>query len=258
MSTDSPLDSNSHSAPDQPPREGTPPVPPARSSQPRHGENPPVAPGQPPREGAPQEPRARLERPARGDADGVDRMSGPVPITPRAVGDPAHPGGVPRRRCSIVVGVALDVPDVVVREAARFAASLGARLVFAYAEPSRYPVDVLPSGIITAMPIDPDLPESDELSFDPDLAARIRALVPDVESEFRALSGDPATQLGQLAEDLGSRAIVVGTRRPGFRSSVEEFFAGSVAVGLAHHQTRPVIVIPVTPRADARPWEAED
>lgn len=213
----------------------------------RRGESDPL-----PHEGGASEP------PASRGPDAASPMSEPIPVVPRAAGDPSHPEGVPRRRCSIVVGVASDVPDVVVREAARFAAPFGARLVFAYAEPSRYPVDVLPSGIVTAMPIDPDLPADHETAFDPKLAARIREMVPDIETEFRALSGDPATQLGQLAEDLGSRAIVVGTRRPGIRSGIEEFFAGSIAVGLAHHQSRPVIVIPVTPRPDARPWEAED
>ena len=42
-----------------------------------------------------------------------------------------------------------------------------------------------------------------------------------------------------------ARAIAVGTRKPGFRASLEEFLAGSIAVSLAHNQARPVIVIPV-------------
>lgn len=184
----------------------------------------------------------------------------PTPATdrPPAPAGAPQPAGDARPRCSFVVGVSPDEPEVVIREAARFAASFNARLVFAYAEPSRYPVDVLPSGIITSMPIDPELPDVREESFDPELAARIRELAPKAEVEFRALAGDPATQLGVLADELGSRAIIVGTRRPGLRSSIEEFFAGSVAVGLAHHQSRPVIVVPVTPSPDARPWEAED
>jgi nucleotide-binding universal stress UspA family protein len=161
----------------------------------------------------------------------------------------------PENSRALVVGVAPDEPDVVVREAARFAKELGARLVFVYAEPSRYPVEVLPSGIVTSMPLDPDVPDVREETFDPELADRIRSLTGDVAVEFRAAAGDPSTQLGQLAEELDARAIVVGTRRPGFRSGLEEFFTGSVAVGLAHHQRRPVIVVPVAPATDREPWE---
>jgi hypothetical protein len=38
---------------------------------------------------------------------------------------------------------------------------------------------------------------------------------------------------------------------------MREFFAGSVAVHLAHRQTRPVVVIPTSPvpQGAALPWE---
>lgn len=172
---------------------------------------------------------------------------------------PAAPGNDDRASggATIVVGVAPDCPDVVVTEAARFARDLSARLVFAYAEPSRYPVDVLPSGIVTSMPLDPEVPDLRDETFDPDLAARIRSLTPGLEIDLRALAGDPPTQLALVADEVDARAIVVGTRRPGFRSGVEEFFAGSIAVGLAHHQRRPVIVVPVSPAADSKPWITE-
>jgi nucleotide-binding universal stress UspA family protein len=71
------------------------------------------------------------------------------------------------------------------------------------------------------------------------------------------LAGDTAQSLGELAERLDARAIVVGTRRPGFRAGLEKFFTGSVAVRLAHRQKRPVIVIPVEPHAESAPWEFE-
>jgi len=169
----------------------------------------------------------------------------------------SHDGGADPspRGAAIVVGVSPDCPDVVITEAARFARDLDARLVFVYAEPSRYPIEVLPSGIVTSMPLDPDVPDVREESFDPELGDRIRTLAGGLELELRALAGDPSTQLAQAADDVDARAIVVGTRQPGFRSGIEEFFAGSIAVGLAHHQRRPVIVVPVSPAADSRPWE---
>jgi nucleotide-binding universal stress UspA family protein len=170
---------------------------------------------------------------------------------------PSHGGDPGGRATALVVGVAPGFPDVVVTEAARFARDLGARLVCAYAEPSRYPVEVLPSGIVTSMPIDPEVPDVREEIFDSELGDRIRALAHGVDVELRALAGDPPTQLAQLADEVDARAIVVGTRRPGFRSGIEEFFAGSVAVGLAHHQRRPVIVVPVAPAPDSKPWEPQ-
>ena len=51
--------------------------------------------------------------------------------------------------------------------------------------------------------------------------------------------------------------IIVGSRRGGLRVSMHEFFGGSVAAHLAHRQSRPVVVIPLSPvPAGGRlPWE---
>jgi nucleotide-binding universal stress UspA family protein len=76
-----------------------------------------------------------------------------------------------------------------------------------------------------------------------------------VTVELRELAGDIAHALGRLAEVLGSELIVVGSRRGGLRSSMHEFFGGSVAAHLAHRQPRPLVVVPLTPSPDALPWE---
>jgi nucleotide-binding universal stress UspA family protein len=39
--------------------------------------------------------------------------------------------------------------------------------------------------------------------------------------------------------------IIVGSRRGGLRSTMHEFFGGSVAAHLAHRQPRPVVVVPL-------------
>ena len=145
----------------------------------------------------------------------------------------------------LVVGVVSDVPDVVITEAAKLAEELHATLVFAVVEPLRYSISTLPDGSVLSMPLEPDSAEPQEETFDLDLAARIRSLVPDARAELVARAGDPAIELARLAEERDARAIAVGTRKPGFRASLEEFLAGSIAVSLAHNQPRPVIVIPV-------------
>ncbi|WP_022902030.1 universal stress protein [Humibacter albus] len=145
----------------------------------------------------------------------------------------------------LVVGVVADVPDAVITEAASLAADLGSPLLFVTVEPLRYSISTLPDGSVLSMPLDPDVPDAQEETFDPDLAQRVRDLVPHAEAAFLARAGDPAIELARLAEERDARAIAVGTRKPGFRASLEEFLAGSIAVSLAHNQARPVIVIPV-------------
>lgn len=182
---------------------------------------------------------------------------------------PLHP------RRSLVVGVVRHQPDAVVREAARFAARLGADLVCASVDVGRYIVQEHPDGTVTSAPVDPDLPELGEAVFDPEIEARLRELLggpaddtgtadstedgtpPHVSWSTRALVGDPAQALGRLADALDAEAIVVGTRETGIRAGIQEFFSGSVAVHLAHRQHRPVIVIPLTPvdGEGALPWE---
>jgi nucleotide-binding universal stress UspA family protein len=39
--------------------------------------------------------------------------------------------------------------------------------------------------------------------------------------------------------------IIVGSRRGGLRSTMHDFFGGSVAAHLAHRQPRPVVVVPL-------------
>ena len=157
----------------------------------------------------------------------------------------SQPGGGAASAHPVIVGVVADVPDVVITEAASLARDLGARLVFATVEPLRYSISTLPDGSVLSMPLDPDVADTQEETFDPDLQARIVGLVPNASAEFVARAGDPAIELGRLAEERDARVIAVGTRKPGFRASLEEFLAGSIAVSLAHNQARPVVVIPV-------------
>jgi nucleotide-binding universal stress UspA family protein len=159
----------------------------------------------------------------------------------------------------VIVGVEDDEPTHVLSQAAGFASDFGVELVCAHVDTGRYPVEEHEDGSVTSMPLDPEIPDIRDEVVSPALEAFVRDALKDwsVPLRFVALAGDTAQSLGELAERLDARAIVVGTRRPGFRAGLEKFFTGSVAVRLAHRQKRPVIVIPVEPRAESAPWEFE-
>lgn len=173
----------------------------------------------------------------------------------------SEPEEAPSQRRSLVVGVVRPQSDTVVREAARLAERFGAELVFATVDTARYTVIENVDGSVSSLPVDPDLPETDEAVFDPQLKAHLRELLTDspISWSVRVLAGDPAHALGRLADKVDAEAIVVGTRERGLRAGLAEFFTGSVAVHLAHRQRRPVIVIPQAPveHEGAMPWDEQ-
>jgi nucleotide-binding universal stress UspA family protein len=159
----------------------------------------------------------------------------------------------------ILVGVTYGQPDVVLRQAARFARTFDAALVCAHVDPGRYVVEELPDGTVASLPLDPDLPELKDTDFDQGLVAQVRAAVADdsIELSFRELAGDVAYALTRLADILDVEMIIVGSRRGGVRAGLKQFLTGSVAANLAHRQARPVVIVPVAPVAEGKPlpWE---
>lgn len=149
----------------------------------------------------------------------------------------------------VVVGVVPGQLASVVTEAACFAEAFDAELICAWVDASRYAVAGDGTEGVTATSIDPDIADDIVEAFPPQQEADIAAVLDGtpVRWSTRALAGGPSQELARLADDLGAVMIVVGTRKPGFRGTIHEFFAGSVAVQLAHHQHRPVVVIPVNP-----------
>ena len=147
----------------------------------------------------------------------------------------------------IVVGVTPKQPLTVLREAVRFARQFKAVLVCAHVDAGSYVVAEHPDGSVESRPIDPDQPDWNAAVFNGGLAHRIREVADKegVRVEFRELAGDIAHALGRLAEVLNAEMIIVGSRRSGLRSSMHEFFGGSVAAHLAHRQPRPVVVVPM-------------
>lgn len=128
---------------------------------------------------------------------------------------------------------------------------MGARLVLAWVDDTRYTVLHDPEGMVAACSFDSDDPEVVCESVDFGLRDHLATLLgpQGVDWQLQARAGEPAHELAGLADEHDAVAIVVGTRRPGMRGSAAEFFSGSVAVHLAHRQHRPVIVIPVHPVA---------
>jgi len=176
-------------------------------------------------------------------------------------------------RTRVVVGVYPGQADGVVLQAAVFAARFDAELVCAWVDPGRHPradhADATPpdgTAIIDPLADAPVLgaagaaaPHTD--GFSPYLAAHLDRILGGhaITWSTRQLSGDPARALGQLAESLRAAMIVVGTRDGTVRGSLQEFFAGSIAMHLAHRQNRPVVVIPLAPVPfdDDLPWESD-
>ena len=161
----------------------------------------------------------------------------------------------------IVVGVIPKQADAVIIAAAEFARRFDAAIVLASVDTSSYAVDERADGTVMAMPFNPDMPVMIEETFDPDLRARLASLLDPrgVQWSSRALAGDPAKALGELADSLDALVIIVGTREPTIRQGIREFFSGSVAANLAHRQRRPVVVIPQNPVGfEGRlPWTLE-
>lgn len=168
------------------------------------------------------------------------------------------PSAAPSSEC-LVVGVGPRQGDELLHAAGGVARRYGARLLLATVDPSRYAV-VGADGSTWSEPIDPDSYGPAEPTFDPEVRRRIEDIMKGLEVEWttHCLVGDTAAALAALAEEQEAAMIVVGTREPSFVSGFREFLGGSVAVHLAHHQGRPVLVVPLHPvEKEARlPWEA--
>lgn len=167
---------------------------------------------------------------------------------------PDQPQSTSRR---VLVGVTKRQPDIVVLTAARLARALGADLVCAHVDPTAYVVTEHPDGSVDSRPVDPDVQEWTGTTFDPPLAERVRRIAEAEGVRLRVveLAGEIARALARLAEVVDAELIVVGSRS-GVRASMREYFGGSVAVHLAHRQTRPVVIVPLAARPDGPlPWE---
>jgi nucleotide-binding universal stress UspA family protein len=160
----------------------------------------------------------------------------------------------------IIVGVVRGQSDALLKQAVVFADRFGSLIVCAQVNPTRYTVTENADGTVTSLPLNPELAELRDEVFDPAMRDYLDSVLTPtgVPWTTRALAGNPARALARLADTLDAEMIIVGTRQPTLRGTVREFLAGSVAVYLAHHQNRPVVVIPQDPQPAESPLPWED
>lgn len=164
----------------------------------------------------------------------------PQPSVQRMVPLPGH---------SLVVGVAPGQPELVALTAAAWSDALGGvPLYFGYADPSRIVEEEFPDGSVRHSDLDPDRADD---SWE-DREAGIRGVLAQILGnhqgpwEFRYLAGRPDRALTHLARAVDASTIIVGAKRPHSAERLHDFLSGSVAVSLARHQHRPVLVVPLS------------
>ncbi|MGO4102406.1 universal stress protein [Leifsonia sp. YAF41] len=147
----------------------------------------------------------------------------------------------------VIVGVSPGQPPHVVLHAAQFARRFDAELICAHVNPGRYAVSEAADGAVSSAPIDPDFADLREEIFDEKLASGLSALLAESGVTWRTLvlAGDVSSALGHLAHTVDAAMIVVGAHQSSVSGTIQEFFNRSIGVQLAHHQDRPVVVIPV-------------
>ncbi|QAY59866.1 universal stress protein [Microbacterium protaetiae] len=165
-------------------------------------------------------------------------MSDEASATPSPSETGAQPTG------AVLVGVVAGQSPRVVKEAARYAKAFGVPLLVVNVDVTRFVAYEDPDGSVQTAAIDLAAVgrESEVKQVTDETSAALEGC--DVEWSLRWLVGDPALAMKKLADEVRARLIVVGTRKQGLGESIREFFTGSVAVRLAHRQTRPVLVVP--------------
>lgn len=143
---------------------------------------------------------------------------------------------------SVVVGVDHKHPDLA-RRAASLVQSLGGSLV----ELVCVWVDetAVSDARGFAVSVDPDIAVPSD-AYGADVLTGLNRAMADVGLPWSTLrgAGDPATELGRVADEVEAAMIVVGARRPGLRGWTTNLVGGTVAGRLIHNQPRPVVVLP--------------
>ncbi|GAA2237983.1 hypothetical protein GCM10010413_43630 [Promicromonospora sukumoe] len=98
--------------------------------------------------------------------------------------------------------------------------------------------------------VDPDIAVSSD-AYGADVLAGLNRAMADVGLPWcaRRGAGDPAAELGRVADEVGAAMIVVGAHRSGLRGWTTNLVSGTVAGRLIHNQSRPVVVLPETTSA---------
>lgn len=151
----------------------------------------------------------------------------------------------------LLVGVMPKQHPEVLQTAATLAARLSAPLVFAFVDEASYLVEWDPARSAHRLSLHPDQNDDDIRAVTNGLKAVIGEALADaaagstpVEWTLRTLAGDPARALARLAAECNAPMIIVGTSEKGLSHRIAEALSGSVGHWLAHHQSRPVLLVP--------------
>lgn len=145
----------------------------------------------------------------------------------------------------VVLGVAWEPSKHLILTGAGLAARLGAHLICAYVDPASYLTEWEPDRSRAGASLDPAFNTETDFPSD-DVRDLLRTFLgpPGGEWSFRVLNGAVAPALGRLAENSAAALLIVGGQRPGRLAAMERMLEGSVSVGLASLQSRPVLVVP--------------
>lgn len=151
----------------------------------------------------------------------------------------------------LLVGVMPNQHPEVLKTAATLAAKLSAPLVCAYVDEASYLVEWDPARSAHRLSLHPEQNDEDIRAVTTELKSVIEHAVSgagpsgtEVEWTLRTLAGDPARALARLAAESNAPMIIVGTSERGLSHRIAEALNGSVGHWLAHHQSRPVLVVP--------------
>lgn len=168
-----------------------------------------------------------------------------------AVPDVPQPGldrMVPLQGHPLVVGVKPGQPDLVPRTAAAWAQAAGVSALYcAYVDPTRFVREEHADGTVRHDAVDPDGVDEAWRERQHLLVARLEDALGDagIPWHFRYLAGRPDRALTHLARAVDAAGFVVGARRPGAGGRMRGLLEGPVALHLARHQHRPVLVVPL-------------
>lgn len=159
----------------------------------------------------------------------------------------------------VVAGIVPGQPEMVMLTAASWAAALNVELYVGYVDPTRITVTEYPDGTVKHSQLSVDVVDDSWRARSDQIQEFLGQVLANsgVTWHFRYLAGRPDRSLTHLARAVDASALVVGTRATGTSGRWRDFVEGSMAARLAHHQHRPVLVVPVqvVDWHAATPWQ---
>lgn len=159
----------------------------------------------------------------------------------------------------IVAGIVVGQPELVTLTAASWATALNVDLYVAYVDPTRITVTEHPDGTVRHTEVSVDAVDDSWRERYDQIETFLHEVLADsdVTWHFRYLAGRPDRSLTHLARAVDASALVVGAHGHGISTRWHDFVEGSMAARLAHHQHRPVLVVPlqVVDWHAATPWQ---